>query len=135
VLDGRWAEYVDAVRGRKRLLGTMLDHARPLLLEAGELVLGFARGDIYVQSIAPERAALEELLSEVSGQKLRVKVVELRPDEEARFGSLAQTNERAEKDAKVARLKAGREHEGILRVVARLGAEIEDVRDLGGAEA
>jgi hypothetical protein len=58
--------------------------------------------------------------------------VELVAGRDPVVASLAESNERAEREQKAARLRDGREHEMIKRAAAILGAEIEDVRDLGG---
>ena len=51
---------------------------------------------------------------------------------EAGVVSLAESMDRADREAQAARLKLGREHPAILEAVRILGAEIEEVRDLGG---
>lgn len=131
-LVGRWPSLVEGVRGRRRALGSLLEHARPLALEQGELTLGFARGDFHAQGLADEKGAIAALLTELMGSPIRLHLVELSAEQSSQVASLAESLERAERDARDARLKQGREHPAIVQAAALLGAEIEDVRDLGG---
>jgi ABC-type transporter Mla MlaB component len=129
----QWPRLVEGVRQRKKLLGSALEHGRPLALERGELTLGFLKGEIHSQNAAGDRATLEALLTELLQAPTRVKIVEMQAVEGAAVASLAETTDKAQREARDARLKQGREHPAVLRVMQAFGAEIEDVRDLGGA--
>jgi DNA polymerase-3 subunit gamma/tau len=131
-LMARWPSIVEGVRATRRVLASFLDHARPMSLAEGELTLGFTRGDIYAEKVKAERSTLEATFREVLQAPVRLKILELQAGEGASISSVAETNDRAEREAREARLKTGREHPAIQRAVAVLGAEIEDVRDLGG---
>jgi len=135
-LLARWPELVAGVSERKKAAGACLSHARPVSLTNGELELAFRAGDLYVQRIGDERQALEVIFSELLGAPTRLRIVEVKQEREAGssiVGSIAENNDRTAKAALDARLRTGREHPAIQRAVAILGAEIEDVRDLGGA--
>lgn len=133
-MAAQWLGIVEGVRGQKRILGTVLEHARPLSLVDGTLSLGFVKGrdDYALRSITEELNALQTLLSETLKSPTKVDLVTLAEGQPV-VASLAESNERAEREQKAARLRGGREHEVIKRAAAILGAEIEDVRDLGGA--
>jgi hypothetical protein len=124
---------VEGVRQQKKMLGSFLEHARPLTLEGGELSLGFLKGEIFSQKVTADRATLEALLSELLRTPTRVKIVEFSASERTAVASLAETTDKAQREARDARLKQGREHPAVLRAIQALGAEIEEVRDLGGA--
>jgi len=98
------------------------------------LSLGFLKGvdDYALKSVTEELHPLQALLSDLLGTTTTVKIVELTMGENPVIASIAETKDRAEREAKAARLKQGREHETIKQAAAILGAEIEDVRDLGG---
>ena len=134
-LNERWPGLVDGIRGRKRLLGLALGHARPLALTEGELSLGFPKGGHAAQQVTEEKAALEAIVGELLKSPTRVRIVELQAGEGAEIASLAETSDRVEREARDARLRAGRENPAVLRAASLLGAEIEDVRDLGGGTA
>ncbi len=131
-LSARWPELVEGIRTRKRVLGSFLEHARPLSLANGELALAFSRGDLYAEKVRTEKGSLENVLTELLQAPTRLKIVELSASDGPSVASLAETNDRQDREAREARLRGGREHPAILRAVAVLGGEIEDVRDLGG---
>jgi DNA polymerase-3 subunit gamma/tau len=128
----QWPRLVEGIRARKKMLGTFLEHARPLSLTSGELSLGFQKGDVFAQSVTTDRQTLEGLLGELLQTPTKVRIVELQSGEGAAVASLAESNDKAAKEARDARLRAGREHPAVLRAVQMLGAEIEEVKDLGG---
>jgi hypothetical protein len=135
MLAERWPSWVDGVRGRRRALASLLEHARPLTFTAGQLTLGFVRGDFHARSLGESLAAAEALLSEVAGEPVRVKVLELEAGAAQQVSSMAESADRAEREAREARLKAGREHPEIVAIVELLGGEVEEVRDLAGSAA
>lgn len=131
-LKQRWPSAVAQVKVTKPLLGSFLEHALPLSLADGVLRLGFARGSSYARSIDEDRQTLAALLSTEFGSTVRVEVVEVAQTTGMGVATLADEHDRAQQQAREARLTMGREHPSIGRAVAMLGAEIEDVRDLGG---
>lgn len=131
-LAQRWPALVGTVRGRKPRLGSVLEHARPLSSREGELRLGFLRGDLYAGQVAEEQSQIEAILGEALGHPVRIQLVELSAEEGAKVASLSESLDQADQAARAERLKEGREHPAVLRAVTLLGAEIEDVRDLGG---
>lgn len=131
-LLSEWPRIVDTVRGKRRMLASHLEHARPLALDETELALGFLKGDLHGRSISEEREPLEQLLSAALGRALRVKIVELDDGAATQVATLAESLDRADREARDARLRTGREHPAIQLVCSMLGAEVEDVRDLGG---
>jgi hypothetical protein len=131
-LAQRWQSIVDGVRSRKKILGAVLEHARPVSLSGGELVIAFRAGEIFAKNVSDEKAALETVLNELLQAPTRIKVVELSTEESTAMASIADTNDRIAREAREARLRAGREHPAIARAASLLNAEIEDVRDLGG---
>lgn len=126
-----WPGIVGAVRSSRPVLASHLDHARPLALDEQELTLGFHRGDLHWQSVTDERESLERLLGETLGRPIRLKVIELDGGDSAGVSTLAETLDRADREAREARLREGREHPAIRLACELLGAEVEDVRDLG----
>jgi DNA polymerase-3 subunit gamma/tau len=136
-IAAHWATLVEAVRAQKKMLGSMLEQARALSLIDGTLSLGFIRGqDDYAQkNIAEDLQTLQSLIAEARGAPTTLKLVELVAGREPIVSSMAESNERAEREQKATRLREGREHEVIKRAAAILGAEIEDVRDLGGVQS
>lgn len=128
----RWRAVVDAVGERKRLLGSCLEHARLLTWDEGHLSLGFERGDIYLQNVTSDRPLLEELLTQALGGPVRLELVELAPDATGMVATLAEAQDQAEREARAERLRLGREHPAVMAAARLLGADIEDVKDLGG---
>jgi hypothetical protein len=133
-IAAQWLTIVEGVRAQKKMLGSMLEQARPLSLADGTLSLGFVKGqdDYALKNITEETQTLQTLFSELLNVPTKLRVVELVAGRDPVVASLAESNERAEREQKAARLRDGREHEMIKRAAAILGAEIEDVRDLGG---
>lgn len=120
------------VKATKPMLGSFLEHALPLSLADGVLKLGFARGSTYARGVDDDKQTLASLLSTELGCALRVEVVEVAQTSGLGVATLADAHDQAQRQAREARLAMGREHPSIERAVAMLGAEIEDVRDLGG---
>ena len=114
------------------MLGSFLEHARPLSLSGGELALGFQKGEVYGQRVTTDRATVESILAELLSAPTRLRVVELQAGEAAAVASLAESNDKAAREAREQRLRVGREHAAVQRAVQLLGAEIEEVKDLGG---
>ena len=131
-LLAQWTSVVAYVRGKKPAMAAVLEHARPIGIEGGELALGFVKGDMSAERIVSDRQALQSLIGEALRTAIHIKVVELDGAAATQVASLAEENDRASREARDARLKTGREHPAILRAASLLGAEIEDVRDLGG---
>ena len=131
----RWGALVAALKERRRSVGSLLEHARPVALDGAVLTLGLSKGDFHAQQLIDSRKAVEALLSEEFGTPVELRITELSAADSAGVRSLAEETEHADRAAKAARLKAGREHPAILEAAQILGAEIEDVRDLGGATA
>ena len=129
-LEARWPAVVRAVREKRPAMGSLLEHARPMSFEAGLLTLGFAPNDFRAQSLAGSARDVEGLLAEALGISVKLAVATVAA--EAGVVSLAESMDRADREAQAARLKLGREHPAILEAVRILGAEIEEVRDLGG---
>lgn len=131
-LVARWPSLVEGVRERRRPLASFLEHARPLGLTETELTLGFTRGSNYAQRINEDQKTVEGLLAEVLGHPIRLKLAEVNEREAHAVPTLAESRERAERAAQAGRLQEGREHTSVLLALKVLGAEIEDVKDLGG---
>jgi DNA polymerase-3 subunit gamma/tau len=129
-LESRWPAVVKAVRERRPAMGSLLEHARPMSFAAGMLTLGFAPNDFHAQSLAGSARDVEGLLGEALGAPVKLSVVTVAAA--AGVATLAESKDQAEREAQAARLKLGREHPSILEAVRVLGAEIEEVRDLGG---
>ena len=102
-------------------------------LGAAQVVLGFARGDFHARGLADERSAVEALLIEVLGRVVRLEIVELTDEQSGRIPSMAESFDRAEAQAHAQRLALGREHPAVRLAARLLGADVEEVRDLGGA--
>ncbi len=131
----RWGGLVEALKLKRRAVGSVLEHARPVALEGRTLTLGFTKGDFHAQQAVESRKAIEGLLSEEFGSAIELRITELSVADSTGVRSLAEEQEHANREARAARLKAGREHPAIVEAAQILGAEIEDVRDLGGATA
>jgi len=87
---------------------------------------------MHAVTVGEEKAALEDLLSAQMREPVRVRIVE--GADASAPASVAQERERAAREGREARLRQGREHPAVQRAASVLGAEIEDVRDLGGGE-
>ncbi|RKY59615.1 MAG: hypothetical protein DRP94_03130, partial [Candidatus Latescibacterota bacterium] len=73
-LKGRWEEVADLVARRSPRLGAFLREGRPRRLEDGVLELAFG-STFHRDAVNRQRRVVEEVLKEVFGTKLRVRVL------------------------------------------------------------
>jgi DNA polymerase III subunit gamma/tau len=84
-LRALWPAVIETVRADNALLGALLEGARPVALEAGELRLAFPESADFLKRKAedrPNRDAVGRALQAVAGRSLRLGF-ELRPPEDA----------------------------------------------------
>lgn len=130
----QWADLVARVREDRPLLASCLTHAVPLGWEGTVLRLGVERDGTFARTLSDEKQELALLLSKALGQTLSVEIVPLAQTQGQAMQTLADAQDEATREALAERLRLGREHPSILRAAAVLGADIDDVRDLGDAE-
>lgn len=131
-LHSDWPILVDQVRALRPRMASHLEHARPLELSASELVVGFEGHELHGEAVLEHKEELESLFAERLGRPIHFTVRKLDSEAAAQVETLAQNIERADQEAKAARLRLGREHEAVLLACSILDAKVEDVRDLGG---
>jgi hypothetical protein len=121
---------VDSVRAaRKPAAAAVLEHAVPLRISDGQVVVAFSNAASGVLDDRETRAAVEQAFARVLGRPARL-LIEAGPAE-AKASSLADERQKQMSERKTQRLQQGREHPAVRAAVEVLGGEIEDVRDLG----
>lgn len=131
-LQSHWPVAVDAVRRNRPMLGSCLEHALPLELANGVLRLGLTRGSAFARNVEDEKQTLEALLADALGEAIRLELVTVADTSGQGVETIADAQEKMMNEARAERLRVGREHPAIAQAAALLGADIEDVRDLGG---
>ena len=128
-LEQRWRALIDSLRAARQMgPAGMLEHAIPVRIEEGQVVIAFRDSTGIHLEEKDKRSAIEGTFSRALGRKV-VLQVERAPDVPA--ASLHDEKERARVEQKGQRLQLGREHPAVRAAVEVLGGEIEDVRDLG----
>jgi DNA polymerase III subunit gamma/tau len=129
-LEQRWRALVDSVRAaRKPAAAAVLEHAVPLRIADGQVVVAFNSAASGVLDDKETRTAVEQAFARVLGRPARL-VIEAAPAE-GKASSLADERKKQMSERRTQRLQQGREHPAVRAAVEVLGGEIEDVRDLG----
>jgi len=74
-LQARWAEVVEAVRGRRPLVAAALEHATPATVEGSEVRLLVSDSDVHSEGLERSRGEVEAGLRAVFGAGLRVRYI------------------------------------------------------------
>jgi DNA polymerase-3 subunit gamma/tau len=74
-LQARWAEVVEAVRGRRPLVAAALEHATPATVEGSEVRLLVSDSDVHSEGLERSRGEVEAGLRAVFGAELRVRYI------------------------------------------------------------
>lgn len=127
-----WPLLVARLRAIRPRLASHLEHARPLEWSAGELAIAFEDQELHGEAVKEQQEEVEEIFAQVLGSRVKLSFRVLDEESAARVETLAQNFERADQEAKDARLRLGREHEAILLACSILNAKVESVVDMGG---
>jgi len=93
-LDDAWQRVVGAVMGRKALLGSVLQHARPIAVRDGALVIGIAGNSFHKEQLAVP--ANRELVNQAVEQHVAgARRIEVSADEATETGVLGHPDVRA----------------------------------------
>jgi len=131
-LADRWRAAVDDLAKESPALAPALKQAALVSLGAGEVRVRFAAGSSYPALVERRRADVERAFTRFFGQPVRLAVeVGASAQTEAEAGAPIAAVERAEREAKSARLReAARAHPKIQEAARALGADIEGIDEL-----
>ena len=95
-----WQGLVDTVRNNRPMLGSVLEHGRPLKLEPPTLEIGYPKGSFMISQLDEEdiRVDLEALASNYFEQPVKIKISSLESHEEDIPKSLVQSRQDKETD-------------------------------------
>lgn len=127
----RWTAAVAFVRTSRPMLGSCLEHALPLGLSNRTLRIGFVTRSAFERTVADNKQSIEALLSEALAETIRLELETVADGAVQGVETIAGAQDKVANDARASRLKVGWEHPSILHAASLLGANIEDVRDLG----
>ncbi len=125
VLHERWAEFLNALRPRNLSLEALMRSCRPMSVEGDIVVLGFDY-DFHRGKVEEERNRLdvEEALSDVVGQKYRVRCVLAQESQRERTVASAQRPVKPIREEAVSSAEPAVTDDPLVRAAVELGAKI-----------
>jgi DNA polymerase-3 subunit gamma/tau len=113
-----WQGLVDQVKQARPMLGSVLEHGRPLSLEPPDIKVGYPAGSFMVSQLQEDdvRGDLEALAAEYFGRPVKLKVVEVEADLQDAPKSLVESRQEQETD-RMRRLKDDAVNHPVLKSV------------------
>jgi hypothetical protein len=124
-----WRSIVDRVRESRPELAAFLEHAAPLKIDRGEVVVGWAKGSIFAgqASTKDSMALLSRAAGEHFGMETRVTFELESTEAQAAVTVAAQDSDAREQRVRDA-LAHARQHPRISDAMEILGARLKDVK-------
>jgi len=128
-----WEQLIEFINGKAPSIGSMLEQLIPKNVAGEELVIGGRKGEIYLE-VLQERERMSELkalVREFFNRDMRVKFVEMDPQERARNHNVVEKREQKESDLARKIKKETREHPMVKEAIELFGGELKSVKVLG----
>jgi DNA polymerase III subunit gamma/tau len=127
-----WPGLVEHVKGRRPLIGSMLEHGSLLHMALPVIEIGFASGSFHLEQVKDEGnlALLNELAKGYFGAAVAVRVTAVAASQQQVPPSLAETRQAQEADRRRQLEGDARAHPAVQAVLEVFGGEIHEVRPI-----
>jgi len=124
-----WEELVEQVKKSRPMVGSILEHARPLRLEPPALEIGYPEGSFHLAHLqdADNRQAVEAAARLCFDHPVTLRVVALTPDRQDVPPSLVETRQSQESDRQRRLRENALQHPALKAIQEIFGAEVKTV--------
>ena len=133
--DRSWEGFVTFVRGKKRLLASLLEHGRPLKVGKGNLDVGFREGSFELKQVQDPQAlsGLKELATSYFGGETEVRLLPISSEAAGVPPSLAEKKSLEQEDRQQRLSERAMNHPAVAAALEVFGGRVAEVKEESGS--